>query len=308
MINKLKKYNEFLSESLVAKPKLSKSQLDFIISRAILKVPGTGRESISELRDDFNDSVISMAEFFPGYFSDMCKKKDANPEDDYQQMQSLLDRKGWNFESIKNLFSEEANKLMDSDFMDWFNSSGQLGSKNGHCDVYLYFTAKNLGLDSNQISLGGDGWASYNGDDEIWIRYSYGYHQTKYGQLMLDQIGMTTEEFTEEALVYLQSYIKENWDSSLIRAMEKTLGIVNLPRPLRDTLTSLDIKKYTVVEEDRMIIFTTEIASLITKMELAQVNDKELAKNLIEQFNWVDIDIQEIDGDVIIWGKFKVDF
>ena len=308
MINKLKKYNEFLSESLVAKPKLPKSQLDFIISRAILKVPGTGRESISELRDDFNDSVISMAEFFPGYFSDMCKKKDANPEDDYQQMQSLLDRKGWNFESIKNLFSEEANKLMDSDFMDWFNSSGQLGSKNGHCDVYLYFTAKNLGLDSNQISLGGDGWASYNGDDEIWIRYSYGYHQTKYGQLMLDQIGMTTEEFTEEALVYLQSYIKENWDSSLIRAMEKTLGIVNLPRPLRDTLTSLDIKKYTVVEEDRMIIFTTEIASLITKMELAQVNDKELAKNLIEQFNWVDIDIQEIDGDVIIWGKFKVDF
>lgn len=119
---------------------------------------------------------------------------------------------------------------------------------------------------------------------------------------------MTVEEFREEALAYLQTYIKEHWDSSLIRAMEKTLGVVNLPRPLRDTLVSLDIKEYTVVEEDRMIIFTTEIVSFLIKEELAEVKAEDFAKNLIKQFNWIDVDMQEVEGDVVIWGKFKVDF
>ena len=308
MKNKLKKYSDFLNESLIAKPKLTKQELDYTISRVQLKVPGNWIEKISELRDDFEESVENMADFFPGYFSEMCKKTEANPEGDYQEMQKLLDKKGWNFESIKNLFSEEANELVKKDFDGWFNSYGKLDSLNGHCDVYLYFTAKNLGLNTDIISLGGDGWAGYNEGDEIWIRYSYGYHQTKYGQLMLDQIGYTVNQFIEEALVYLQTYIKENWDVSLIRTLEKTLKVNNLSRPLRDILSSLDIKQYTVVEEDRMIIFTNEISTLINKEGLAEVNSEDVANNLIKQFNWVDIDMQEIDGDVIIWGKFKVDF
>jgi hypothetical protein len=308
MKNKLKKYSDFLNESLIAKPKLTKQELDYTISRVQLKVPGNWIEKISELRDDFEESVENMADFFPGYFSEMCKKTEANPEGDYQEMQKLLDKKGWNFESIKNLFSEEANELVKKDFDGWFNSYGKLDSLNGHCDVYLYFTAKNLGVNTDIISLGGDGWAGYNEGDEIWIRYSYGYHQTKYGQLMLDQIGYTVNQFIEEALVYLQTYIKENWDVSLIRTLEKTLKVNNLSRPLRDILSSLDIKQYTVVEEDRMIIFTNEISTLINKEGLAEVNSEDVANNLIKQFNWVDIDMQEIDGDVIIWGKFKVDF
>ena len=131
---------------------------------------------------------------------------------------------------------------------------------------------------------------------------------------MLDQIGMTIEEFTQEALVYMQEYIKENWDVSLIRSMENALALQSdgkkypLSNPLRKLLESLDIKEYTVVEEDRMIIYTTEICSVINKEGLAKVNPQDLANSLIKQYEWVDIDMQEIDGDVIIWGKFKVDF
>jgi hypothetical protein len=297
MKSNIKKYKDFINES-ITNPKLTDIELERSIKRS-------DKDFLSELRDDFNDSIMSTIN--GGSFSDMCKKK-SDPDLDYQEMQKEFDEIGWDFKSIKNLFSEEANKLIGLDFMGWFNSSGQLGSNNGYCDVYLYFTAKNLGLDPNQISLGGEGWVHYNEGDELWIRYSYGYHQTKYGQLMLDQIGLTVEEFRDQALDYMQEYIKDHWDSSLLVSVEKALNNRNLPSDLRSFILSIDIKDYTVVEEDRMIIYTTEIASALLKEELVEVNAKDIANNLIEVFHWVDIDMQEIEGDVVIWGKFKVDF
>jgi hypothetical protein len=297
MKSNIKKYKDFINES-ITNAKLTDIELERVIKRS-------DKEFLSELRDDFNDSIMSTIS--GGSFSDMCKKK-SDPDSDYREIQKDFDEIGWDFKSIKNLFSEEANKLIGVNFMDWFNSSGQLGSNNGYCDVYLYFTAKNLGLDPNQIALGGEGWAHYNDGDELWIRYSYGYHQTKYGQLMLNQIGLTIEDFREQALVYMQEYIKDNWDVSLLRSIEKTLNTRSVSSDLRNLIFSLDIKEYTVVEEDRMIIYTTEIASIINDQELAELNPKDVANNLIEVFNWIDIDMQEIDGDVVIWGKFKVDF
>ena len=242
-----------------------------------------------------------MAGFFPGWFSDMCKRKDANPEGDYQEMQKLLDKKGWNFESIKNLFSEEANKLVTKDFAAWFNSYGKLDSKNGHCDVYLYFTAKNLGLNTDIISLGGDGWANYNEGDEMYIRYRYGYHQTKYGQMMLDQIGYTVEQFREEALVYLQQDIKENWDQ-IISSSVKRKGIESFLR------SSIQIQDYTLVEDDRMIIYTNEMADAINKAFPDTTTSEEMSAGIVKYLEWAGTDIEVIDGDVVIWGKFKVDF
>lgn len=302
----VKKYNDFINESLTKRPILSDNTVKELIENK-------NREEIINLREDFYENILSMTDFFPGFFSDMCKKTKANPESDYKEMQGLLDKKGWDFNSIKNLFTSEVNEITRQDFSEWFNRS-RLDSVNGHCDAYLFFTAKNLGLDENLISLGGDGWASYNEEDELWIRYSYGYHQTKYGQLMLKQIGYTVEKFKSEALVYLQEYIKTNWDISLINSVERVLAIQSggkkypLSTPLKSLLQSLDIRKYTLVEEDRMIIFTNEISSLINKENLAKVESEKLANELVKTFNWIDIDMQVVDGDVIIWGKFKVDF
>jgi hypothetical protein len=306
----LKRYNDFINESLVAKPKLTKQELDTILSKIILKVPGNRKEKISDLRDDFEESVINMADFFPGWFSDMCKRKDANPEEDYQEMQKLLDKKGWNFESIKNLFSEEANKLVDKDFMGWFNSSGQIGSQNGHCDVYLYFTAKNLGLNTDIVSLGGDGWANYNEGDEMYIRYRYGYHQTKYGQLMLDQIGYTVEQFREEALVYLQQDIEDNWIEMISLSVMKVKSFSDKDSARKSNFlkSAIQIKDYTLVEDDRMIIYTNEMADAINKAFPDTTTSEDMSAGIVKYLEWAGTDIEVIDGDVIIWGKFKVDF
>ena len=348
MKKNLKKYNDFINEALTSHPKLKDSYL-----QSNLDI--NNAEIFLILRSNFYDAIISMTDnLSPRSFSDLCKK-DSNPEEDYNEMKSLMEKKGWDMQSIKNLFCDKVNKLCGyaiakfvrgertedfqevieklkdkgvskekiDDMNDPFKSD--LDSQNGHTDVYLYFLFKEIGLNKNFISLGGEGWADYNEGDELWIRYKYGYHQTKYGQMMLNQIGYTVEKFKEEALLYLQQYIENYWEESLIRSLEKTLSkqsggrTYQLSTPLRNLLTGMNIKEYTLVEEDRMIIFTNEIASLINKEDLAKVEAKDIADALIKQYDWLDDSevegvgkkdaaLQEVDGDVIIWGKFKVDF
>ena len=55
-------------------------------------------------------------------------------------------------------------------------TSDHLDNQNGHCDIYLYFTFKQLGLNQDFIELGGEGWATHDEPEEVMIRYRYGYH------------------------------------------------------------------------------------------------------------------------------------
>ena len=176
-----------------------------------------------------------MNEFILETFSDLCKKENASPEHDYKNMQSELERKkGWTFEMIKLLFSEEANKLTGVDFFRWYKST-RLDSKNGYCDVYLYFTADKLGLDKTKIPLGGDGWAYYElqDDEEIIIRYKYGYHQTPYGQLYINEMPGLMERYHEAALTYLQDDLKENWSNIISRSVENIVDSRDIVKAIR---------------------------------------------------------------------------
>jgi hypothetical protein len=280
----------------------------------------------------------------------MCKK-DSNPEEDYKELQSLMDKKGWDIQSIKNLFSNKVNKLCGygiakfvrgerteefQEVIDELENQGvskekiedinepfgsDLDSQNGHTDIYLYFLFKELGLNPNFISLGGEGWASYNEQDEMYIRYRYGYHQTKYGQLMLNQIGYTIEQFKEEALVYLQQDIKDNWGEMISSSVMRN-GVINKVPVRRSDLgdnvirnltsflrSSIQIEDYTLVEDDRMIIYTNEISQDINKNFPEQnTTSEDVSSGVVKYLEWAGTDIEVVDGDVIIWGKFKVDF
>ena len=336
MKKNLKKYNDFINEEITAPPKLSDSYLKSNLDR-------NNAEIFLILRSNFYDGVVSMTDDLrPRSFSDMCKK-DSNPEEDYNEMKSLMSKKGWDIQSIKNLFSNKVDKLCGygiakfvrgdrtEDFQEVVSNledqgvskekiedinepfGSDLDSQNGHTDIYLYFLFKELGLNPNFISLGGEGWADYNEDDEMYIRYRYGYHQTKYGQLMLNQIGYTVEQFREEALVYLQQDIKEHW-SEMIASTVIRKGTSSVSAPLLNNInkflrSSIQIKDYTLVEDDRMIIYTNEIAQDINKTFPEQnTTSEDVSSGVVKYLEWAGTDIEVVDGDVIIWGKFKVDF
>ena len=336
MKKNLKKYNDFINEEITAPPKLSDSYLKSNLDR-------NNAEIFLILRSNFYDRIINMTDDLkPRSFSDMCKK-DSNPEEDYNEMKSLMSKKGWDIQSIKNLFSNKVDKLCGygiakfvrgdrtEDFQEVVSNledqgvskekiedinepfGSDLDSQNGHTDIYLYFLFKELGLNPNFISLGGEGWADYNEDDEMYIRYRYGYHQTKYGQMMLKQIGYTVEQFREEALVYLQQDIKEHW-SEMIASTVIRKGTSSVSAPLLNNInkflrSSIQIKDYTLVEDDRMIIYTNEIAQDINKTFTEQnTTSEDVSSGVVKYLEWAGTDIEVVDGDVIIWGKFKVDF
>jgi hypothetical protein len=337
MKKNLKKYNDFINEELTAPPKLSDSYLKSNLDR-------NNAEIFLILRSNFYDGIVNITDDLrPRSFSDMCKK-DSNPEEDYKELQSLMDKKGWDIQSIKNLFSNKVDKLCGygiakfvrgertEDFQEVFIElkkqgvskeklddiddpfkSDDLDQQNGHCDIYLYFTFKELGLNSDFIGLGGEGWASHNDSDEMYIRYRYGYHQTKYGQLMLNQIGYTVEQFREEALVYLQQDIKDNW-SEMMGSCVIRKGTSSVSAPLLNNInkflkSSIQMEDYTLVEDDRMIIYTNEIAQDINKNFPEQnTTGEDVSSGVVKYLEWTGTDIEVIDGDVIIWGKFKVDF
>jgi len=336
MKKNLKKYNDFINEELTAPPKLSDSYLKS-------NLDGNNAEIFLILRSNFYDRIVNMTDdLHPRSFSDMCKK-DSDPEEDYNEMKSLMDKKGWDIQSIKNLFSSKVDKLCGysiakfvrgerteefsfvvdklegegvskeklDDIDDPFKSD--LDQQNGHCDIYLYFTFKELGLNSDFIGLGGEGWASYNDGDEMYIRYRYGYHQTKYGQLMLKQMGYTIKQFREEALVYLQQDIKDNW-SDMMGSCVIRKGTSSVSDPLLNNInkflkSSIQMEDYTLVEDDRMIIYTNEIANDINKTFPEQnTTGEDVSSGVVKYLEWAGTDIEVIDGDVVIWGKFKVDF
>ncbi len=336
MKKNLKKYNDFINEELTAPPKLNDSYLKS-------NLDGNNAEIFLILRSNFYDRIVNMTDdLHPRSFSDMCKK-DSNPEEDYKELQSLMDKKGWDIQSIKNLFSNKVDKLCGygiakfvrgertEDFQEVFSKlkkqgvskeklddidepfGSYLDQQNGHCDIYLYFTFKELGLNSDFIGLGGEGWASHNDGDEMYIRYRYGYHQTKYGQLMLKQMGYTIKQFREEALVYLQQDIKDNW-SDMMGSCVIRKGTSSVSDPLLNNInkflkSSIQMEDYTLVEDDRMIIYTNEIANDINKTFPEQnTTGEDVSSGVVKYLEWTGTDIEVVDGDVIIWGKFKVDF
>lgn len=347
MKNNLKKYTEFINEELMSKnpsvdfskvvtanPKLSDVELTRIIGPGLKDSEITySSEKLLLLRYTFWSNIIDMTkDLRPRSFSDMCKIN-SNPEEDYKEMQNLMDKKGWDIQSIKNLFSPKVDEicgygigdLVDGKITDKFRSiltklnsqsiktsilsniedpfRDPLNQQNGHTDIYLYFTFKQLRLNPDYyIGLGGEGWSSFTDKEEIIIRYRYGYHHTKYGQMMLKQMNYTQEEFRERALESLQEIIFDEWHFRLFSFYRDTKKDV---KDVSRFIDSLKLEEYSIIEDDRMIIYTKEIANDINKAFPNFTDEKEIASVFTKFLSEFKLDIDFVGNELIINSKFQ---
>ena len=232
-------------------------------------------DEITQLRDDWKEAIIEVLDHGPN-FSTLCKRENQDPEEDYKKYQKKMDAKGFTFDVIKKIFSKEADKLVgrwakDSGDRDIFVELHQssLEEMNGDIDTYLYFTVKRLGLDCKKIELGGPSWSGVEDyPEEAIIRYSYGYHKTKYGQLMMEQIGINQEEFEQYASKGFCIELINNWYGYFSAKMED----------------------YVIIEEDRIVIFTKKLADYL-ETSIEDVNEKLI--KFLKIYNFIEYDVTE---------------
>jgi hypothetical protein len=99
---KLRRYNQFINESL----EITGDLLE------ILKERGKFWNEIFEL--DYSQFDFTYS------YSDMCKRINRNPEQDFQKIQKHFDEKGFSLEEIKDLFSEENNMRCGYNLEDFY--------------------------------------------------------------------------------------------------------------------------------------------------------------------------------------------
>ncbi len=350
---KLRRYNQFINESL----EITGDLLE------ILKERGKFWNEIFELdysQFDFNRS-----------YSDMCKRINRNPEQDFQKIQKHFDEKGFSLEEIKDLFSEENNMrcgysivefykggsypinkeplksivegLKKKLKLEWtsfsvddydkilqpFSVGSTLDSQGAIQDFYLYKLFEKLGLNTNIVQLGGDSWGNIDGLDagdysEAFIRYRYGYHQTEYGKLWMEQCKIDEEWLKEEAMGDLQKYLNERFSYICINILHSIVftttvkpgkdsrnEIINRDN-VRTQVRQFKIEDFSITEEDRIIIdidkLCLEILKLNGQSEVKHSDIEVATAEFIKQMEGFSLDIELTDtDDLIIWGKFKED-
>lgn len=267
----IKRYRQFVNESI-------EDYFDHSVKKSYT------RDEIRDFRDNWIETILEISEDNGGVsFSSLCKGSD-DPEEDYKKFQKEMDSKGFNFDLIKEIFSKESDKLIgkwasdgpDTDIFREIHTS-PLEEKNGEIDTYLYFTVKRLGLDYKKVELGGPGWSGINDyPEEAIVRYSYGYHKTKYGQLMMEQLGINQEEFEQYASKGFCIELINNWSEFFYAKMED----------------------YVIIEEDRIVIFTKKLADYLDNSELVSRNagiediNKKLT-NFLKIYPFIEYDITD---------------
>ncbi len=226
---KIKGYKEFL---LLEKVDSNTFERYFDKIQNIEKITGPfmvelkyEKEYMERLRGDFAKKIKGLNEYFDSFYSKLASDYNANPEEDFIEMQRVIDKTWFNLSIIKKLFDKKLCELT-SEYYPYFIHKNHLDTINGYIDIYLYLLDEKLEISKStkveaHKDLGG-GHAQNLEDhtiervenandpelDEWLIKYAYGYHKTPYGKLLLKQVGLTPEEF---ANITCQKLIKNVW-------------------------------------------------------------------------------------------------
>jgi len=324
---KLRRYGQFINESV----EITDDLINILLER-------------SRFWEELMELDYSKFDFTASY-SDMCKRTGRNPEMDFEKIQKYFDEKGFTLEKLKDIFSEENNKkcgynlyeLYTGDrsvlnrepfktiisslanrnlayydtIINPFSTGSSLDSQNAAVDVYLYFLFQKL-ESTGIVWLGGDGWGNVDLEDsdgefsEAFIRYRYGYHQTEYGKLWMQQCQVDEEWFQERAMQDLQKYLTDEFSS--------IISMVDISKDM----SGLSLSNYSIIEEDRIIIDLSKLVEDINNCPINRywsggkddytVDEENIAARFTKELEGFSLDIELTDGDdLIIWGRFKED-
>jgi len=203
------------------------------------------RTKMLEYREDFSQTLMDADRFYDRSFSSLAGSS-SDPEKDFQEMQSLLNRAGYTLEVLKKLFDSDISILINQSYKSFIRVHS-MDNMNGYIDLYLYKLNEILDL-STKVHLGGEGWSNALNEwpgDEYIVKYSYGYHKTLYGQLFLKQLGISNEKFLENAYEYLRKYLNDQVFLSLLSDLRKKFSNQGI---------DFDFDKYLTLDDDRFII------------------------------------------------------
>ena len=198
----IKKYDGFILEMAAIKPAVVDHYIEL-----------KNKKSIIETRDTWAKKIKSLSDYYDNYFSELASNHNLNVDDDFKEMQSLMDKTGFTIEVIKKLFSKEVCELTH-EYFPFFIRKNRLDEINGYVDVYLYKIYELIyNHDGWKPQLGGWGWSedALSTPEEVIIKYEYGYHKTSYGRLLLDKIDVSETEFLNKVSDSIwNAFIEEN--------------------------------------------------------------------------------------------------
>jgi hypothetical protein len=337
---KLRRYIQFINESV----EITSDLLEVLVER-------------SKFWEEISELDYSQFDFTHSY-SDMCKRINRNPEQDFQKIQKHFDEKVFPLEKIKDLFSEENNMRCGYNLEDFYKGGknpisreplksmsfneedyntilqpflgGSLDNQGAIQDFYLYKLFEKLGLDKNIVKLGGEGWGDIDGWEnseeysEAFIRYRYGYHQTEYGKLWMDQCKVDENWLREEAMSDLQKYIEEEF-TSICSNILNSIVFTTTVKPGKDSRNEIinrdnvraqvrqfKLEDFSITEEDRIIIDIDKLCLEILKLngieEVKHSDIESAAAEFTKRMEGFSLDMELTDtDDLIIWGRFKED-
>lgn len=202
-------------------------------------------------RDDFSRKIRALSEVFESWFSSMASNYNANPEQDFNEMQGILNRSGYTIDVITKLFDPKVTKLVGESYLQFIRKN-HLETINGDVDFYLYKINEIVGLDT-KIVLGNMGLEGGDEISEYLIKYAYGYHKTPYGKLFLQQNGLTIEAFVDAAFDALKDHFDDDMGSVVIYRIERKYG-KRLAYSIRDSYDPV-WSSFISIEDDGFIIF-----------------------------------------------------
>lgn len=256
----------------------------------------------------------ALLEVTYGNYSSMCKSKES-PDDGFNEILKELADYNWSFDRIRKEFNND-------DIASLYN---RMDNQNGQVDLFFYKIFEKFGLDKDMVELGGYGWSDIHvTDDEAFIRYSYGYHNTEYGMLAINQLEGGLEEFLKHAIKYLKQWIYEEISLHILNIyVENDVNfdkITGFQKSWHSTQI-LNIKDFSVVEEDRMVIYVNDIANFLnnlpvkpsesSKRELSeyfQINSKHIYDKISSILSQFSLDIDFTGTDAIIWIDLEEDY